>query len=181
MIDRALAIVGLAIGIIFGAWSLAPDSWAKIPSWLSLGGIIAGVLLFGIGVGMFLSAQVPEPSSLQEPIIIETGLFLQFTDNSSIPIAKYIKNIKFWYALYTESITVNTKDKDGNNLGGFAVPARWTVFIIFDKPPVIKQLLASCIGPNRPSCIVQTANSAYAIITVAGDVTNATLDISAAQ
>jgi hypothetical protein len=61
------------------------------------------------------------------------------------------------------------------------VPPRWTVFIIFDKPPIIRQLLATCNGPNKPRCSVQTANSAYAIILVEGDITNATLDISLAQ
>jgi hypothetical protein len=180
MIDRAIGIAGLALAIIFGAWSMAPEGWPKMPSWASLAGVIFGVLLIGIAVGMFVSDQNGAPPSL-EPSIIESGLFLQFTDNTSIPVAKYIKNIKFWYALYIQSIIVDTKDKNGISLGGFSVPPRWNVFIIFDKPPIIKQLLATCNGPNKPKCNVATANSAYAIVTIEGDVTDANIDVSLSQ
>jgi hypothetical protein len=92
MIDRALTIVGLALAIIFGAWSLAPDGWPKIPYWLSLIGVMAGVLFCGIGIGMVITTLMPSSSDV--PSNVETALFLQYTSNASVPLGKYLKNVK---------------------------------------------------------------------------------------
>jgi hypothetical protein len=180
MIDRAIGIAGLALAVIFGAWSLAPEGWPKMPSWASLIGVGTGILLIGVAIGL-IAGQRRDVRPSDEPSIIETGLFLQFTGGSSIPIAKYTKNVRFWYALYTASVTVDTKDKDGKSLGGFSIPPQWAIFIIFDKPPIIRQLISTCDGPSKPKCDVSTANSVYAIVTMSGDVTKTTLDISVTQ
>jgi hypothetical protein len=55
MLDRAIGILGIALALIFGLWGLAPEGWPKMPLWLTVLGIGAGVLLFGIAVGMVIA------------------------------------------------------------------------------------------------------------------------------
>jgi hypothetical protein len=48
--------------------------------------------------------------------------------------------------------------------------------MMFEKPPIFRQFVAECRGPNNPTCAVATANTQYAIVTITGDVTNATFE-----
>jgi hypothetical protein len=177
MLDRGIGILGIALAIIFGAWSLAPEGWPKMPTWAVLLGVGVGILLIGLASGLVIGEQ-RKPVNVSEPQLIETNLFLQFSDSHSVPVEKNPRNIRSWYALYTESIYVDTKDAEGKSLGGFSIPPRWTVFLMFEKPPIFRQMVATCRGPNNPKCDVATSNIAYAVITVVGDVTGATLDVS---
>jgi hypothetical protein len=179
MSDYALGIVGIALTVIFGAWSLAPEKYRKLPNWLYA--IICGVglLLFGLGLGMWVGGQESQAAP-DLPALIETALFLEFADTTSVPNEKNVKNIKYWCAYHTGSISVNEQDITGKQIGGFSVPPQWIVFIIFERAPIIQQLLVTCTGLNKPKCDVQAANSAYAVVTAVGDMTNATLEISLA-
>ena len=177
MLDRAIGLLGLALALIFGLWSLAPEGWPKMPTWAVLLGVGVGILLVGLATGLVVGEQ-RKPIDTDEPQLIETNLFLQFSDAHSIPIEKNPRNIRNWYALYTESIYVDMKDAEHKSLGSFAVPPRWAIFMMFEKPPIFRQMVAVCRGPNNPTCTVSTSNASYAVISIAGDVTGATLDVS---
>jgi hypothetical protein len=174
MLDRAIGIFGIALALIFG---LAPLLDFKMPIWLTYAGVGLGILLSGLAVGLIMGGY-RKPHDLTEPQVIETNLFLQFSDAHFASIEKSQRNIRAWYALYTESIYVDTKDKDGNSLGGFSVPPRWAVFILFERPPILRQLIAICLGPNTPKANVNISNAYFAVISIVGDVTSATLDVS---
>jgi hypothetical protein len=174
MLDRAIGIVGIALALIFG---LVPLTDYKVPLWLTYTGVALGILLIGIAAGLIFGGSRKRLDT-REPEVIETNLFLQFSDSHTTPIEKNPRNISNWYALYTESVYVDAKDADGNSVGGFSVPPRWTVFLMFERPPKFRQMVATCLGPNQPKASVQTANSVYAIITILGDVTSATLEVS---
>jgi len=47
MLDRAIGLLGLALAVIFGVWSLAPEDWPKMPTWAVLLGVGVGLLLIG--------------------------------------------------------------------------------------------------------------------------------------
>ena len=47
--------MGLALALIFGLYSLAPEGWPKMPAWLILAGIGIGILLMGIGGGLVIA------------------------------------------------------------------------------------------------------------------------------
>lgn len=179
MSDYELAIIGIALTIIFGAWGLAPEKYRKLPNWLYAVICGFGLFLIGLGLGMWTGGQGGRAAP-DIPALIDTALFLQFSDTNSVPIEKNTKNIKYWYAYHTGSISVNEQDVAGKQIGGFSVPPQWIVFVIFDKAPLIKQLIAICTGLNKPKCDVQAANSAYAVVTAVGDMTDATLEISLA-
>ena len=52
MIDRVIGLLGLALALIFGMTSLAPEGWPKVPAWASYCGVGVGVLLVGIAIGV---------------------------------------------------------------------------------------------------------------------------------
>jgi hypothetical protein len=57
MLDRAIGILGVALALIFGLWSLAPEGWPKMPPWLTLGGLAIGIFLVGVATGLIFSEQ----------------------------------------------------------------------------------------------------------------------------
>jgi hypothetical protein len=179
MLDRAIGLLGLALALIFGLWSLAPEGWPKMPAWLTLTGIAAGILLTGIAIGM-LVGEYREANS-GGATANGASLFLQFSDQATIPKEISQTNVSSWYALYTESIYVKTLDKDQNQIGGFEVPPRWNVFLLFKTPASYRQMIATCIGGSSLKCSVQYSNDKYAIISAVGDVTRATLEVSTTQ
>jgi len=184
----AYAVLFIAALIIAAdtGFKQAPELMEKLPAffhstWWGFAPLafvlLATVILVGREFEWF-GRRSPAPEQTSAPQIIDTNLFLLFSDAHSVPIEKNPRNIRSWYALYTESIYVDTKDKDGNSLGGFSVPPRWSISILFDKPPIFRQLVATCRGPNNPKCDVNFSNVTYAIVTIVGDVTSSTLDIS---
>jgi hypothetical protein len=55
MLDRAIGILGIALALFFGAWSLAPEGWPKMPPWAIYLGVATGIFLVGIAGGMIVS------------------------------------------------------------------------------------------------------------------------------
>jgi hypothetical protein len=100
MLDRAIGIIGIALALVFGFLPLIP---LKIPVWLTYSGIAVSVFLVGIALGLAWSdyRQV-KPTTTDEPQLVETNLFLQFSDARSVPTEKNPRNIRSWYALFTE-------------------------------------------------------------------------------
>ncbi len=144
---------------------------------------LSGVLLVGhqagwIGVKQESAVMAPHSLTAPEDTTNNAALFLQFSDDQTVPREIRQTNILSWYALYTESIYVDTLNHEQKPIGGFSVPPRWTVFMLFKKPTIYRQMLAACVGHESLKCAVQFSNDRYAIITVIGSVTRATLDIS---
>jgi hypothetical protein len=55
VLDRAIGLVGLALALILGLWSLAPEGWPKMPAWATLDGIGVGILLVGLAAGLIIA------------------------------------------------------------------------------------------------------------------------------
>ncbi len=172
MIDRVLGIVGIALAVLS---LIMPYKWPKVPVAVTNGGLYLAIALIGIAIGLYWGSKREKP---EEETTDHAALFLQFTDDHTVPTEVRQKNIQSWYAIYTESIYVDTKNGAGASMGGFSVPPRWTVFLVFKKRTIYRQLLAECRGPKSPKCSVQTNNDRYAIITIAGSPELATLDIT---
>ena len=69
MLDRAIGIFGIALAIIFGFWTLAPEGWPKMPPWVLILGIGIGILLIGLIAAAVLSAraEIPGRGEAREP------------------------------------------------------------------------------------------------------------------
>jgi hypothetical protein len=54
MLDRGIGILGIALAIISGIWSLAPEGWPKVPPGLLFAGLGIGLLLVGLAMGLMI-------------------------------------------------------------------------------------------------------------------------------
>lgn len=174
-----IAAFGLALGTL-GKDNPALFSW--LPStFTSVRWGYLPIVLFTLG-SIILIIRAVSPTVAGKPpkadVANSAYAFLQFSDAHSVPVEKKTTNILSWYALFTESIYVDTQDANKKSLGGVSVPPRWSVFVLFEKPTQIRQMVATCKGPNNPTCAVQHVSDRYAIITVVGDVTLSTLEIT---
>ena len=176
MFDRAIAIAGVAISLIFGLWSLAPEGWPKVSPLVITVGVALGIFLIGIAIGLMVAHRPKDLESVPKQIV--TNLYLRFNEVRVIPIEQGKSNIRHWFALYTESINISTVDPFGRQFGGLSVPPRWAVFVIFDKKVEFRQLIASCRGQNPPKCDIQASHPEFAIVTITGNVEHVTLDIA---
>ena len=66
MLDRAIGLLGIALALIFGLWSLAPADWPKMPTCATLLGIGAGIGLIGLAAGLILADRRNAPSFADE-------------------------------------------------------------------------------------------------------------------
>jgi len=150
------------------------------PFYPNLLAAVAIAFVSGLGVMWWWTGPVHPITSdaKSEEAAHDVALFLQFTDGHTVPKEIRQTNVLSWYALYTESIYVDTKDKNNQSVGGFSVPPRWSVFVLFKRPASYRQMLATCLGSESLKCAVAFSNDRYAIVTATGDVTRATLDIS---
>lgn len=173
MLDRYVGISGLVIGILA---FIAPYRWPEMSPTITTLGLYLAIFLIGAAAGMFFNEFFGRAKS--EKPTHDINLFLQFSDDHTVPKEVKQTNVLSWYALFTESIYVDTLDVNKNSIGGFSVPPRWSVFVMFKNPATYRQMLATCNGAESLKCAVQFSNDRYAIITATGDVTRATLDIS---
>lgn len=174
---KSISSAGAIAGLLVALWAFLPPPDMK-PAPLSLALLALGIL--GIGGAFYLyveklSHHVAAPASSP---VHDIALFLQFSDDHTVPVEIRQTNVMSWYALYTESITVTLTDENKQPKEGFSVPPRWTVFLVFKDPATYRQMLAKCGGTNAPKCAVQFSNDRYAIVTLTGSVAGTTLDIS---
>jgi hypothetical protein len=171
MWDRVIGVAGLVLGLVA---FVAPYRWPSVPTWITTSVLCVAMILIG-AAGTAVFRRSPEASVAP---VYDSSLFLQFSDGHTVPKGIKQKNVLSWYALFTESIYVDQLDADKKSLGGWQVPPRWSVFMLFKDPAVYKQMIATCSGPNNPKCQVAYSDSRYAIVTIVGDVSLATLDVS---
>ncbi len=124
---------------------------------------------------------LPVSPGKTEEITHNIALFLQFSDGHTVPKEIRQSNVLSWYALYTESIYVDAKDKKNKSVGGFSVPPRWNIFVLFKQPVQYRQMFAVSTGSESLKSAVAFSNDRYAIVTVVGDVSRATLEVSVQQ
>lgn len=113
---------------------LLSDSWRPAMSWISQiltaptqdpWYIFLTGCFFGIVAALWADIKLKSRHTSVEPPVIADSVyaFFQFFDLHTVPVERKSENILSWYALFTESIFVDTKDKDNISLGGFSVAA----------------------------------------------------------
>jgi hypothetical protein len=111
MLDRGIGLLGIALAIIFGVWSLAPAGWPKMPPWASFTGIGLGILLVGIAVGLiaggFRQPHAPEFAD-------SASLRLHVYPDERTPTRLAISNVWRWY--YLRTIFVGIDQNTGKEL-----------------------------------------------------------------
>jgi hypothetical protein len=125
MIDRAIALFGIALSLVIGLWAFAPEGWPKMPPWATLSGIGIGILLFGVGVGLIVGDL--RGGGVVAPLRPELRLMIQGA-NVFIPDLQ-----PTWTGIGVDARIWNT--------GKPSIVTGWSMTIIPNgKPPIVAQL-----------------------------------------
>jgi hypothetical protein len=159
----------------FGGLRQWPGARIDVP----LIGAVVTLAICLVLVGIYYKSSA-QPTASPESTTRETSLFLQFSNPKTYPVEKAQKNIRLWKVMYTPSVSANAEDDNKKPLQLFSMPSRWIIFVVFERPAIFRQMIATC-RPNNITCNVQSADLVHAIITIDGDITAATLEISVVQ
>lgn len=121
------------------------------------------------------------PKANTEEKVNDLALFLQFSDDHTEPKEIRQTNVKYWRSVNSEGYHLDQKEKNGKSKTILSVPYRWWIFIVFNKPVQYRQMFAKCPISDRFQCSLGYHNSEIAIIWLAGDVSQATLEVSVTQ
>jgi hypothetical protein len=167
MLDRAIGLLGIALALIFGLWSLAPEGWPKMPPWLTIAGVAVGILLIGLAAGLIVGDRRGTDVEATE---VNTVVRIQFYGDQQIPTEIARENIASWYALWSPSASVTLKDAAGNDVERHLFPKNWNIFVMFAKPSKYRQIIVSFDRPGFPPYEVKQSSDRWAIINVSGDI-----------
>ncbi len=129
MIDRVIGVLGIALAMIFGFWSIAPERFPKVPAWVPFTGVGLGILLVGLAAGLLISNQW---GSLNKKAARQPNLMLSMIGgNVFTPDAKDVRD-------RLTGIGLSAKVW---NTGTPSIATEWLLFVIpKNETPVIAQL-----------------------------------------
>jgi hypothetical protein len=136
---------------------------------------LAWLVMFVIGIGAVLALTRVRGSPI--PKAIPTSVRLQFHPNSINPTNLHLENIWSWYAL-RHSFIVHEGPSKQFKQGREIESRQWTIFLVFDKPVALKQILVNGNGANLPVVEVKDRGPRHAVIVIAGDIGGVILDIN---
>jgi hypothetical protein len=113
------------------------------------------------------------------PKSIKTSLRLQFQPNSINVTSLHLQNIWCWYA-YRYSTLVFEVPSAQFPQGRQIEVRQWSIFLVFDKPVALKQILVNPNGATLPTVQVVDRGPRHAFIIVPGDIGAAIVDIDVA-
>jgi hypothetical protein len=173
MLDRALGIIGIALAIIFGFWSLAPEGWPKMPLWALVLGIGIGVLLIGFAAGLITGEYRKTRAS---KLVDTASLRLHIYPDDRTPQRLSFENIWRWY--YLKMIIVEADKTTGKDQRKHVAA---TLFISFENQVEIGTLEISSPDIRLPLHEVKEFNSRFAIIMFLEAPSEGTLDVTVHQ
>jgi hypothetical protein len=173
MLDRAIGIFGIALAIIFGFWTLAPEGWPKMPPWVLILGIGIGILLIGSAAGLIIgdyrkatSGQLADTASLR----------LHIYADDRTPQRLAFQNIWRWY--YLKTIIIELDKSTGKDQRKHATA---TLFLNFENPVKDGTLEISSPDIRLPLHEVKEFNSRFAIIIFHEAPSEGTLEVTVHQ
>lgn len=166
MIDRALGVAGIALGLVF---AFLQYFFPSLPSWLLLGGVASGVLLLGVAIGMVIADR--RNARLKAPVD-RAVLRLRVYDDTRLPERVHYENIFRWY--YFPGV-FQMKDQDGNQIGSFAIV---TLVVSFEPEVKISTLKVRSLEGELPTHEVKEFNQRFAIVAFLGKAPVGTIEVA---
>jgi hypothetical protein len=166
MMDRALGVAGIAIGLIF---AFLQYFFPSLPPWLLQVGVASGVLLLGIAVGMVFSER--RNLRLKAPVD-RAVLRLRIFSDSRLPERIHFENIFRWY--YFPGV-FQLRDQDHNVVGSYAIV---TLFVSFEPEVKISTLKVRALEGELPTHEVKEFNQRFAIIAFMGSAPVGTIEVA---
>jgi hypothetical protein len=162
MIDRAIGLVGIALAIIFGVWSLAPDGWPKMEPWAIQAGLLVGVALIGLAIGLIVSdKRNPKAETLADTAEIQ----LHFFGDDRTPSRLSFSNIWRWYTLRNIVRSINPLTGSHRTEHVFV-----TLFLTFEKPVKIGTLEVGSPDGVLPTYEVKDFNNRSAVVAFTSEI-----------
>jgi hypothetical protein len=130
-----------------------------------------GIIGFALGVWVFgmrtvkgkelgtsgTTAQIAKTSDIlatKAPVLLR----LQFHVDKATPTEIRSENVLSWYVVWSGEMATEFSGADGKPMGGFRIPKSWTIFMIFDKPSIFRQLIVEPAMQDFPRYEVKQAS-----------------------
>jgi hypothetical protein len=155
--------------------SFAGGAIMTMSQWWML--IISGVIGFLLLITGWIMIGLRQQSLMKMPQAIATSVRLQFHPNSIIPTCLNMQNIFYWYALCT-MFNIQEGPSKQYEQGRILQTKQWIIFLMFDTPVELKQIVVDGHGAQLPLVEVKDRGVRHAIIVISGDVGGALLDIN---
>ena len=173
ILDRAIGIFGIALAIIFGFWSIAPEGWPKLPPWALIVGIDFGVLLAGLAVGLIIGEHRKAAAS---QLVDTASLRLHIFDDDRVPQELASQNV--WEFYYLRTIIVGPDESTGKDTRKHVAA---TLFLNFENPVNIGTLEVSSPDIRLPLHEVKHFDNRFAIIQFFEAPATGTLEVTVRQ
>jgi hypothetical protein len=175
----ALFVAAMIIAADTGV-RIAPDLAEYSPAFVhgAIWGFAPFVLVIVATIILLLREFVfrPRRERTELPQAVPTSVRLKFHPNSITPTNLHIENIWYWYALCTTFNVIEAPNKQ-HKQGRTIETKQWTLFLMFDKPVAIKQILLDGNGVQLPQYEVKDRGPRHAIIIISGDLGSAVIDV----
>jgi hypothetical protein len=163
MIDRAIGIIGIALGLIT---AVLQYSFPQLPSWVPPTGFGIGIFLFGLSAGIIAAGGL----RAKRPIAETASLRLHVWGDHRTPERLDAENIFRWFYLQT---AINGVGPAGaTRIGTLA-----TLFLSFENDVVISTIKVRSPDMQVPIYEVKEFNQRYAIIVFSDNVPAGTLEV----
>lgn len=164
MIDRALGIIGIALGLLTGA---IQHYFPQTPAWVAPLGFGIGIFLFGLSTGLLAAGGLRH----KRPVLPRASLRLHIFGDHRIPNRLSQENIFRWYHLQmaVHGITPQGRQR---------VATCSTLFVTFDEDVAIHTLTVHSPDMQLPVYEVKEYNQRYAIIVFSDNISAGTLEIN---
>lgn len=104
-------------------------------------------------------------------------LRLTFHDDDRHPTALRLANVATWCAYFTPQIQILGQDDDGAISTIAATPKTWAIFIAYDRPTEVTQIVASLNAAGLPRYDILISTKRACVIAFAGDIPAGDLEI----
>jgi hypothetical protein len=166
MLDRGIGIAGLALALIFG---VLPYFVPKLPHWISITGIGAGILLLGLSAGLVI-ADRRNVQAIRGPVDT-ASLRLHIYSDNRMPERLAVENIFRWYYLRNIVLLQGT---DGRQHQVVIT----NLFVTFDPEVRVTTIQVRSPDMQLPPYDVKEFNQRYAIIVLSGEIGEGTLEVA---
>lgn len=163
MIDRAIGIGGIALGLITATLQYA---FPQLPSWVPPIGFGVGIFLLGLSIGLVLAGGL----RAKHPIAGTASLRLHIFGDHRTPERLGLENIFRWFYLQTAIEGVGPT-------GVTRIGTLSTLFISFEKDVIISTIKVRSPDMQLPVYEVKEFNLRYAIVVFSDNVPMGTLEV----
>ena len=163
MIDRAIGIIGIALGLITAALKYY---FPQLPSWLPPAGFGIGIFLFGLSIGLVSAGGL----RYKRPVVKTAILRLHIFGDHRTPERLAFENIFRWFYIQTAIQGIGSS-------GVTRIGALATLFVSFENDVVISTIKVRSPDMQLPLYEVKEFNQRYAIIVFSDNVPAGTLEI----